>query len=120
MIKRELLLAIISGCFFGIAAIFMKIALAPVQNFSISSLQEWEFFIFSLPFVGFVFSEIIALVLMWTAFSYGKVVIVAPVVTAFTILVSLIGALTLFNESISILRAVGIVSITIGAVILKK
>lgn len=119
MIRREIVFAIVSGIFFGIAAILIKFALIPTQGFSINSLQDWEKFVFSFPFIGLIFFNTLAVLFMWIALFYGKVIVVVSVVTAFTVLASLVGAVIIFNESISILRAVGIFSLTVGVINLR-
>jgi uncharacterized membrane protein len=118
--RNEIILAIISGIFFGMATILTKIALVPTQGFSIFSLQDWKIFLFSLPFLGLIIFNLLAVIFMWWGFSIGRAAVIVPLVTAIGVLISIIGALVFFKEQISILRAVGIIALTSGVIILRK
>jgi uncharacterized membrane protein len=117
---KEIVLAIISGFCFGVTALLTKIALLPLQVFEITSFQHWKIFLFSLPFLGIVVFGFLSVIFFWWGLRHGKAMIVAPLCSSFTILTSIIGAVVLFNEVISVAKALGIIAIAIGTMILRK
>jgi len=120
MVKYELILAIIAGILFGIAAILTKLALVPTQEFSIFSLQDWKLFIFSWPFVGLAIFGILSVVFLWWGFSRGRAIITISIFIGFSALVSVTGGVLLFGESLSVIKAFGIITITLGVIFLQK
>jgi drug/metabolite transporter (DMT)-like permease len=121
----EVGLAVIAGILFGINAIYMKAAGANFTirtntEFSVSSLEHWKimlsaFYFYMVPLAGlsgFFISQ-------WT-FTHGRASIAVPIFTTISMVTPVIAGIFVFAESIALYRIIGIIIITIGALLLYR
>lgn len=123
LIPVELTLAVSAGFGFGLANVFLKvitfIAEQQLGQFNVLDAQTWRVILFTLPTLLVALLNVISFVLMQGAFAHGRVSLITPVTTIFSVLIPILAGLLIFQEQASALRLIGIVVIIPGAILLS-
>ncbi len=115
----EIPLAAAAGVLYGIGAIFLKQATGTTGGFNIFSGGQWTTLLGSPAFLGVIIANALGLLVWFWALSEGRVAVVGPFMSGFMVLIPVIVGLAYFGESLSIMKGVGILAITVGGMALS-
>lgn len=112
-------LAAISGVLFGIGAIFLKMATGTTGAFNVFSSGQWATLLGTASFWGMILANGGGIVAWFWALSEGRVAVVGPFMSGFMVMVPVIVGLTYFSEPVTVLKGLGILTITAGGMLLS-
>jgi|GEM_PF-2588800 len=121
-LEREIGLAAASGLMFGLGTAFMKIMSLKLMNagheFNAASPLTWLAMFFDWLFIVFALASVAGFSLAQAAFACGRVAVVMPVVTVFSMSAPLAAGFFILDETLNVARMIGIAFIACGSIIL--
>lgn len=118
--RYKIPLGAISGIFFGLGAVLMKMAVSKVGYLGLFTWGEWIALIKSLPFWLMLVTNLLGLFFWFWALSRRRVSVVGPLMAGFMILIPIIVGITYFGESLSLMKIGGILILTTSSVLLMR
>lgn len=113
-------IAMASGCLFGFAAAFGKIAASTSGLFTSPGGSQLISLLTSISFWGMTIAVIVGSISWILALREGRVAVVGPTQAGLMILTSVIIGVVHFDETLTLARLGGILIISLGGIILSR